>query len=243
MGMKKKILQTAGAGALIAMFAGGAQAALVNGNFEAGDATTGDFYCAASWSCFDNAYTNATDGPNFGPVSHDPGGTQSMKIYGPFGAPGGGAGAYQTDDSVVAGQIYELSAWVMSWVGDPLQGNDLGILQLSFYDGLGGTGSQLGPVYETFASLDGSQPITLVTQDGAETTDWTQMLVSGIAPAGTQSAKVQILKIQTGSPANGGSIFFDDVTLTAIPVPAAVWLFGSGLIGLVGVARRCKVQS
>jgi len=28
---------------------------------------------------------------------------------------------------------------------------------------------------------------------------------------------------------------------SAIPVPAAVWLFGSGLIGLIGVARRKKV--
>jgi len=27
---------------------------------------------------------------------------------------------------------------------------------------------------------------------------------------------------------------------TVVPVPAAVWLFGSGLLGLVGVARRCK---
>jgi len=26
--------------------------------------------------------------------------------------------------------------------------------------------------------------------------------------------------------------------VTAVPVPAAVWLFGSGLLGLVGVARR-----
>ena len=26
-----------------------------------------------------------------------------------------------------------------------------------------------------------------------------------------------------------------------VPVPAAVWLFGSGLIGLIGVARRKKV--
>ncbi|MDH5648114.1 MAG: VPLPA-CTERM sorting domain-containing protein [Gammaproteobacteria bacterium] len=29
-------------------------------------------------------------------------------------------------------------------------------------------------------------------------------------------------------------------TLTPVPVPAAVWLFGSGLLGLVGVARRKK---
>jgi hypothetical protein len=28
--------------------------------------------------------------------------------------------------------------------------------------------------------------------------------------------------------------------LTVVPVPAAVWLFGSGLLGLVGVARRSK---
>jgi len=30
------------------------------------------------------------------------------------------------------------------------------------------------------------------------------------------------------------------VTPSAVPVPAAVWLFGSGLLGLVGVARRRK---
>lgn len=31
-----------------------------------------------------------------------------------------------------------------------------------------------------------------------------------------------------------------ETTLNAVPVPAAVWLFGSGLLGLVGVARRKK---
>jgi hypothetical protein len=25
-----------------------------------------------------------------------------------------------------------------------------------------------------------------------------------------------------------------------IPIPAAVWLFGSGLLGLIGIARRRK---
>ncbi len=32
--------------------------------------------------------------------------------------------------------------------------------------------------------------------------------------------------------------WFRVVTVSSVPVPAAVWLFGSGLLGLVGVARR-----
>ena len=30
-------------------------------------------------------------------------------------------------------------------------------------------------------------------------------------------------------------------SITTVPVPPAVWLFGSGLIGLIGVARRKKL--
>lgn len=30
----------------------------------------------------------------------------------------------------------------------------------------------------------------------------------------------------------------ESVEVSAIPVPAAAWLFGSGLIGLIGLARR-----
>ncbi len=32
--------------------------------------------------------------------------------------------------------------------------------------------------------------------------------------------------------------YYDDNLASAVPVPAAAWLFGSGLIGLVGIARR-----
>ena len=34
--------------------------------------------------------------------------------------------------------------------------------------------------------------------------------------------------------------FIDNVSITAVPLPAAAWLFGSALLGLVTVAR-CKV--
>ncbi len=41
-------------------------------------------------------------------------------------------------------------------------------------------------------------------------------------------------------PFAGQHATFEGVAVSAVPVPAAVWLFGSGLLGLVGVARRKK---
>jgi len=43
-----------------------------------------------------------------------------------------------------------------------------------------------------------------------------------------------------GNSGFSGTVTNADFDNTAVPVPAAVWLFGSGLLGLVGVARRKK---
>lgn len=54
----------------------------------------------------------------------------------------------------------------------------------------------------------------------------------------THSAHVPL-----GDPSGFGGVAYDlnlTGTVSTIPVPAAVWLFGSGLLGLVGVARRRK---
>jgi len=51
----------------------------------------------------------------------------------------------------------------------------------------------------------------------------------------------------TQLPANGAQLEFNvggsvlAVDVAVIPIPASVWLFGSGLLGLVGIARRKKV--
>ena len=37
---------------------------------------------------------------------------------------------------------------------------------------------------------------------------------------------------------NGGSIINGSITVGAVPIPAAFYLFGSGLLGLIGFARR-----
>lgn len=43
----------------------------------------------------------------------------------------------------------------------------------------------------------------------------------------------------TAMPAGGDGIGFDEVRFgTVVPVPAAVWLFGFGLISLIGIARK-----
>ena len=42
----------------------------------------------------------------------------------------------------------------------------------------------------------------------------------------------------TAQTANDVTFSWSSSTVSAVPVPAAVWLFGSGLVGLAGVARR-----
>ena len=43
---------------------------------------------------------------------------------------------------------------------------------------------------------------------------------------------------------NFGGVYYSlhlEGMVSAVPVPSAIWLFGSGLIGLIGVARRQKI--
>ncbi len=40
------------------------------------------------------------------------------------------------------------------------------------------------------------------------------------------------------APLNDSYPFAIDLTVSTVPVPAAAWLFGSGLLGLIGLARR-----
>ena len=52
---------------------------------------------------------------------------------------------------------------------------------------------------------------------------WLHIGGHGVRPPGTEFLRYSLV-----------------ISTSAVPVPAAVWLFGSGLIGLIGVARRKK---
>ncbi len=63
----------------------------------------------------------------------------------------------------------------------------------------------------------------------------TEMYASIFGPGWELGAKASV-----GDPNNLsiGPGFSGSFNVSAVPVPAAVWLFGSGLIGLIGIARR-----
>ena len=191
-----------------------------DGGFEppgTNDATNGDQGCfsgvlaGSAWNCFNTNFVIARDGPGSWPVSHDAGGNQSLKQY------GYDAGANNSFE-VSGGNTVEVSAWAMNWAGSPL--NNLAILQLTFWDGPNATGNQVGPASEIKADTRGNHPVDLsVVQDGADVSDWTEMSVTGVAPAGAQSAQVLLLHIITEGTPFGGSVFWDDVSITVRGAP------------------------
>ena len=193
--------------------------ALVNTTFETDDASTGNVAGATGWDTFEFVFTNNTAGPGSGPVSHDAGGFQSLTMYGPFTFDSA-SGAYQADDSVVAGKTYTATAHVMNWDGDNLAPDNIGIFQLSFWNAAGGQlggGTRLGVTELIVDASDDGNRIYLPSQDGADISDWTELSMTEIAPVGTVSAELFLLHIQLSTPAAGGSIFWDDVSLKPVP--------------------------
>lgn len=222
-------------GCVISLVSANAHANLLtNGSFEMPN-TPAETLCASGsfsvsgWGCFNDSLI-VGPGATFGaPVSHDAGGSQSLKLFG-FD---GGADQFVP---VTAGTTYEASVWAMNYSADPF--NHLALLALSFLDA---DGNLLGDAVSLFVGqIDGDDSFQqLAPQDGAQVSDWTRLSVIGQAPAGTTTANVLLLHIFDAANSDPASaVYFDDASLTAVPAPAAVWLFGSGLIGLIGIARK-----
>jgi hypothetical protein len=228
---RNKILQTVGAGALIALFAGNASANLLtNPGFDVDDVSGGDQFGATGWNTFGNGFTASSlfDSGNT-PLADSP-----DNVFKAFGA---GSGATQSF-AAQAGDVFAGSAVGQNFVGDPFNEPGKLLLQIVFRDAAGGfagteAGGNAAPGFNIFDgnAVDWTNPTDNV---------WTTLGV-GTAPAPDNTASVDF-NVLVLAP-SGGSGFFDSASfeqISEIPVPAAVWLFGSGLLGLLGVARRRK---
>jgi hypothetical protein len=116
--------------------------------------------------------------------------------------------------------------------------------------------SNLGSGSESFTFVIGTGVLEFVTVDPGSTDLTGTPLVQGVLDGNMTNAGGGPLFLNTqadpysslqGICANSdcsyyeGPVYFftsGNITGTVVPVPAAVWLFGSGLLGLLGIARR-----
>ena len=131
--------------------------------------------------------------------------------------------AVTVDSDGGATKTLDFSGWRVSWNG---------IASINMGGGIQDCGTTddalCGSVGGTFDNGTGIATITCSTSSCSNTSNYTL----------TYSATVP----QADPSGFGGAPYGLTMTgtVSAIPVPAAVWLFGSGLLGLVGVARRKK---
>ncbi|MEQ1619956.1 MAG: VPLPA-CTERM sorting domain-containing protein [Methylococcales bacterium] len=114
--------------------------------------------------------------------------------------------------------------------------NDHSIFTAFFYSGAGGSGSLLGSVALDSATNDPGTWSAIVIAGN----DPNFQTVSGALPNLTTSILLNLVSIRVSGVSNDG--YADNLNFSIspsnVPVPPAVWLFGSGLFGLLGMRRK-----
>ncbi len=143
-------------------------------------------------------------------------------------APGDYRGEYESGVNIVLNFDQALSAVGASFMIG-ISGTEIGV-RITAFDSLDNSGNSLGTVITPNSPHLGlPRPLS-----GGP---YYFLYFVGIQ---AESASIRSLLIEPLDATNGFSLDGLALATSAIPVPAAVWLFGSGLIGLIGFSRRKK---
>ena len=156
-------------------------------------------------------------------------GTWSMEDngHGGFGVPG----SFMTL-AATAGSSYDLTGFGLTPT-TPGTGTTFGALQITFFSGPNGTGSNLGTVATTPGNAQVSNQINANSPTGV----WIPLDTgTAIAPAGAQSLEVFTIVVDQ----NAANVYFDDISLVAVPEPSSFALAGLGAVGLLAALRQRK---
>ena len=188
---------------------------LANPGFENPSTAPGvEYFGAPGWSDFGGT-TFTINNLVVGPAGPH-GGSQVLKTFG-FG------GVYQ-QFAASAGQTWSGGVYALNDTADLMFGGQVAAINIEWIaaDGVTSLGAVLGPT------------ITAATVANV----WQNLTVNGVAIAGTSFARLVLITGDFLPGGNGGAPRFDDASFeSVVPVPAAVWLFGSAL-GMLGLARR-----
>lgn len=105
---------------------------------------------------------------------------------------------------------------------------------ISYRSGFNAAGD-LGAWLVTFGGTTQSSD-AMATPTVSSTFGWQDQTLVFVATATTQQLKFVANNV-TGDRVDLG---LDGVSIAAVPIPAAFWLFGSGALGLIGISRRKK---
>jgi hypothetical protein len=143
------------------------------------------------------------------------------------------------DENWYSSAFDKSASWVADWAPGP--------------DGIQGTSDDLGTFYSAGydAGAGGTNVITAVNDASTFSFDFTvdsgtwngqwEFLVDGSKYyLGTASSPSGWVENFFGDYGEGGGLSQNMGSGYAVPVPAAVWLLGSGFVGLVGIRRRSR---
>ena len=139
-------------------------------------------------------------------------------------------GAYQ-QFAAAAGQQFTMTGFGLTTAALT---TGYGDLQITYWSGPNGTGSNLGTVETSPGNAYPSAQIN----SGTPVNTWTALSVTATAPVGTQSIDAYAITID----ATAAPIYFDDMTLTATatPEPSTLALAGMGGMAMLSLLRRRK---
>jgi len=145
-------------------------------------------------------------------------------------APGDYRGDYQNDANIVLNFDQPLSAVGASFMLG-ISGTEIGV-RITAFDNLDNTGNSLGTVI-----TPNSPHLGLPRPLDGDSGPFYFLYFVGIQ---VDAATIRSLLIEPLDASDGFALDGIALATSAVPVPAAVWLFGSGLLGIAGLARRKK---
>jgi hypothetical protein len=138
-----------------------------------------------------------------------------------------GSFTYTNQPTVLSGGMVEIDFRM------DIQLNGMGLLPVEYRIGIDNTYNASNPSSDTATLLSGPQNIAFA-MDGAD------YLLTFHGFSRDSGLTFETFATLPEGEQTTAQIYASISALTPVPVPAALWLFGSGLIGLAGLARRKK---